>query len=414
MLSYIVKTTTSLCMMSVILGVITAYTRKKGTALEKRIVVIGACIGLIGSVIMAVFKNTTSRIDTGYWNLGIFSVSLVSFLLFLIFSLKKMSGKRIAGLSWICLSIITAMIIFYTLPDVWAYPYQMVSAGQSMVSTDFLYKMIGLMFGWILNIVLYFAVAFCALSVSEEGCLLMLRLVLLVSALRQLSVTLQIMLAKRIVKSNHILFLIAKHTSNGSDWFIYLTLLIPFVLTLILWYQSLHVNEAYRNPAEHRKIRAKWRSIRRWAGTAIITFVLCIFNMTAVKAFDSRVVELSPVEDAEIRDGNVYVPFEQVNDGHLHRFAYETERGTQIRFIVIQKPNSSSYGIGLDACDICGETGYYEKDGQVVCKLCDVVMNINTIGFKGGCNPIVIPYEIADGQIIVPIDGLLEYEAEFK
>ena len=41
-------------------------------------------------------------------------------------------------------------------------------------------------------------------------------------------------------------------------------------------------------------------------------------------------------------------------------------------------------------------------------------MNISTIGFTGGCNPIVIPYEVNNGQIIVPISGLLEYEREFK
>ena len=41
-------------------------------------------------------------------------------------------------------------------------------------------------------------------------------------------------------------------------------------------------------------------------------------------------------------------------------------------------------------------------------------MNRFTIGMKGGCNPIVIPYEISNGQIIVPIEGLLEYESEFK
>ena len=29
-------------------------------------------------------------------------------------------------------------------------------------------------------------------------------------------------------------------------------------------------------------------------------------------------------------------------------------------------------------------------------------------------DPIVIPYEIRNGQIIVPIAGLLEYEREFK
>ena len=50
----------------------------------------------------------------------------------------------------------------------------------------------------------------------------------------------------------------------------------------------------------------------------------------------------------------------------------------------------------------------------MVCNLCDVVMNINTIGFKGGCNPKVIDYEIHDGNIIVPVDGLMEYESDFK
>ena len=41
-------------------------------------------------------------------------------------------------------------------------------------------------------------------------------------------------------------------------------------------------------------------------------------------------------------------------------------------------------------------------------------MNINTIGFKGGCNPKVIDYSIKDGYIIVPISALLEHEKDFK
>jgi uncharacterized membrane protein len=142
--------------------------------------------------------------------------------------------------------------------------------------------------------------------------------------------------------------------------------------------------------------------------------VLSVLNMTVLESVANKPVELSPVEDAPVIDGNVVVSFDLVSDEHLHRFAYTTDNDVEIRFIVIKKPNSSSYGIGLDACDICGETGYYEKDGQVVCKLCDVVMNINTIGFKGGCNPIVIPYTIENGNILVPIDGLTEYESEFK
>ena len=49
-----------------------------------------------------------------------------------------------------------------------------------------------------------------------------------------------------------------------------------------------------------------------------------------------------------------------------------------------------------------------------MCKLCDVVMNINTIGFKGGCNPIVIDYKVGDGYIQVPTSTLIEHQNEFK
>ena len=77
----------------------------------------------------------------------------------------------------------------------------------------------------------------------------------------------------------------------------------------------------------------------------------------------------------------------------------------KVRFIVIQK-SGSSFGVGLDACEICGPSGYYEKDGKVICKLCEVAMNIATIGFKGGCNPIPIDYKVSNGTLTVPISAL--------
>ena len=104
-------------------------------------------------------------------------------------------------------------------------------------------------------------------------------------------------------------------------------------------------------------------------------------------------------------DGFVDVDLSVVNDGHLHRFVYQTASGQMVRYIVILK-GGNSYGVGLDACEICGPTGYYEKDGQVICRLCDVMMNKATIGTKGGCNPIPIEYSVADGKLRVPQDAL--------
>ena len=410
MLSYLIKTTTSLFMVAVMLGVITSYTRATAKKYERMMVWISTAIGVLASIVMSIAKNTTSKIDTSAWNLRIFSVWLGAFLIFMVFSFIRKPGV----LLWCALSVISAVLLFYTLPDVWAYPYQMLSAGQELLSTDFLYKIIGFFFGWVLNIVVFLAAGRCVSRLSEKGSITVLRILLSIYAVRQATSVLQILLTKRIIKSNHTLFTIAKYATNYSDWFIYLMMITIFVITILLWARSFHVNEPYANPAEHRKIRAKWRNIRRWATTAIVAFILCILNMTVIKAYDSRVIELSPIEECREDGTNVYVTFDQVSDGHLHRFAYTSPSGIEIRFIIIKKPNGSSYGIGLDACDICGETGYYEKDGQVVCKLCDVVMNINTIGFKGGCNPIVVPYEMADGQIILPIEGLMEYESEFR
>ena len=164
----------------------------------------------------------------------------------------------------------------------------------------------------------------------------------------------------------------------------------------------------------HVSLNASLTSETKSRDKSPATFAVSVLVLTAVNAYANRPVTLSAIEECEIRGTDLFIPFEQVDDGHLHRFAYTTDNHIAVRFIIIKKPNSSAYGVGLDACDICGETGYYERGGQVVCNRCDVVMNINTIGFKGGCNPKVIDYSIENGYIIVPASTLMEHESDFK
>lgn len=84
-----------------------------------------------------------------------------------------------------------------------------------------------------------------------------------------------------------------------------------------------------------------------------------------------------------------------------------------MRFIVIQK-GGSAYGVGLDACEICGPTGYIEKDGQVICRLCDVMMNKATIGMRGGCNPVPLKYTVENGQLYVMQNELEQERKRFQ
>ena len=112
-------------------------------------------------------------------------------------------------------------------------------------------------------------------------------------------------------------------------------------------------------------------------------------------------------------NGFAVVPLENVQDGHLHRYAYRTKNGTTVRFIIIRK-GGNAYGVGLDACEICGPTGYIERDDQVVCKLCDVVMNKQTIGMPGGCNPIPLEYKVESGGIRIAEEKLEAAKKHFR
>ncbi len=416
MLKYLITGTETLIASAVMLGILFAYIRSVYGGRGRKILTAGALLGLAAAIVMAYLKNKTKLINTSTWNLRIFSVAIAALLLFLVLDLgwlrKRRDGRAGAIVPGVA-AVLAFTILFYALPDVLAYPYNFVLGGETVFSTGFIYRLLGLLLGVGLSVLAALAVEQVCRRVSPGAVGILLKLTLTVNAMQQLSKILSILLARRVITSRP-LFRVVRFTSNHADLFIYAILLLAVTVPAALWLRSFRVNEPYENPAQHRKIRAKWRSIRRWSSSAILSFAAAVLILTAVNAYANRPVSLSAIEDCEVRGTELYIPFEQVDDGHLHRFAYTTDNHVAVRFIVIKKPNSSAYGVGLDACDICGETGYYERSGQVVCNRCDVVMNINTIGFKGGCNPKVIDYSIENGYIIVPAYTLIEHEADFK
>lgn len=415
MLKYLVQSTEQLLSMMLMVALIFAYLKvscgDQGRIFRRA----GFIAGIAFSAVMTVMKTTTNKIDTGMWNLRTYLVCIAMLLVFLLAGLIPAGKKQVktavrAG----TMTVMSAMLMLYFLPAYLENPHSILLTEQTVVSTAFILKMLGALGGLGLSLVAGIAVYKGAVRLSRGTAAGFMVAALLVNTADQVADSFSVMLAKRMIPTNHTLFVIAKHAANYSTVFIFAVLLICLIIPVMLWARSFKVNEPYDNPAEHRKIRAKWRSIRRWSSAVMVCAALAIATLTAGKAMANQKIELSPIEEARVDGDNVYVSFDQVSDGHLHRFGYTTDKGKTIRFIIIKKPNSSAYGIGLDACEICGETGYYEKDGQVVCNLCNVVMNINTIGFKGGCNPIVIPYSVADGNIIVPIEGLVEHEKIFK
>ncbi|RYN12020.1 hypothetical protein PG2022B_1866 [Bifidobacterium animalis subsp. animalis] len=168
-----------------------------------------------------------------------------------------------------------------------------------------------------------------------------------------------------------------------------------------------------QNPAQIRAGKAH----RRRAWISAIAAALAIATAWVTLAWGNaklaEVPQLSEPEQYSITNGTATITFAQVADGHLHRFEYHAKDGTAMRFIIVRK-NGGAYGVGLDACETCGDAGYNEKDGKIICKRCDVAINLATIGFKGGCNPIPLPYRAGNGAITIATADLDALSSHFK
>ena len=414
-LKYFVLSTEQLLPMMLLAGLLISGVKFAGLKEYKKCQYASVIVGIISAVIMTVFKTTTNKVDTGMWNVRIYMVNAAALVLYILVSLlagKVETIKKI--LQSAMLSIMAAAMFLYFLPPFFENPHAILFAEQSILSANFLYSIVGMLFGLVLSFVAGLAVYKGNIRLKSGFAMTVIFISVLINMVNELGATFSVFLAKRIINTNHTLFVFAVFTSNNKIWFTLLIAAVCLVIPAVLLIKSRNVNEPYENNAEHRKIRAKWRNIKRWSMTAVVCAIFSFVTLTGLRVYANQEIEISPVEDAKVTKDSIIVTFDQVSDGHLHRFGYTTDKGKTVRFIVIKKPNSSAYGIGLDACDICGETGYYEREGQVVCNLCNVVMNINTIGFKGGCNPIVIDYKIHDGSIIVPIAELVKHEDIFK
>ncbi len=427
MLKFFEQLSLDLMIPVIITAMLYAFVRFKLSRLCRIVFLAGGGLTLAASVFVAILKNINRELKLPFWNsvtyylLTVLVIASAALIVLVLLWLAVKKFRKVTGF----IATIAAVAVVFTvtvnsLPGVLAYPFNFDLQGNSVFSTEFLYRLIGWILGFLLVIITGLATFKTLKFASNAVSVIFIDLAVFISAFSVLGRLIQLMLQLQIIRQNRdkelfkILFPILQFVNNNAELFIFGALGCILAVAVIQFIRNLKVRDEYENPPQLRKIKAANRNRRRWAVAVLVCVIAATLNHTVTDAINNQKPVEAPVEQCEMDSTNLYVDFSQVDDGHLHRFAYTTEKGTEIRFIVIKKPNSSSYGVGLDACDICGEAGYFERDGQIVCKRCDVVMNINTIGFKGGCNPIVIDYEVKDGRIIVPIEGLVLHERKFK
>ncbi len=368
----------------------------------------------IVSIILRSIPNYVNRTQLAFWSM---IPVAVGFIVFLFFLLKKSAAGRQGKISEIVFSaaffVYIASSMFYYIPLIAAVQKAFVYYGESAVSSLVLFRVIGFTLALCVLALTFLAVYKSLAKLSALELRVCAAGATVVLGITQLIVIIQRLYSLRIIPKNSALFSFIAFVVNNNRYFVLAEIAFVAAAAIILWKNNIKITKPYSNKAELRKLKAVNKNARNWAQFLLILLAVNALSLTALRFYAGREVPLSAPENYTIADGAAVIPLSDLEDSHLHRYEYKSADGIKMRFIALKK-SEGSYGVCLDACDICGPSGYFERKGQVVCKLCDVVMNRGTIGFPGGCNPVPLVYMIHDGKIKIYLTDLERESYRFK
>ena len=412
MLKFYIDVINYLAIFAFLLGIITALLVKYKKLYLNIVVGLVSLVGLSCSVTMTVFKQLYPqkmvKISLQYnrWALAIGMLfMLVALILQIIKILRKSENDKICIASAISIIFSTVAVWFLgftIIPQVYAMTKEFVAFGEDSFGTQSLLRLGGYLLGFL-------TIFLIALSVQKvyfrlKPCLakIFALAIFLVGSvdffLRGVSALARLRFLK---SSNPFVFNVMVLEDKSTIYITILFAIAACIFSFLLFKDSRKIVGTFKNNALLRLEKARLKNNKHWLSSLAFFSILSVFVITVVHSHITKPVALTPPQPYQEEGNMIIIPLTDVDDGHLHRFSYIATGGNNVRFIVVKKPKGGSYGLGLDACDICGVAGYFERNDEIVCKRCDVVMNKSTIGFKGGCNPVPFEYEIKDKKIYI-------------
>lgn len=416
MLQYLINITDNTFVPAIMIALVCALIYKFNTLHIKTFIVVGSISGFIAALSYAILKRNTGFAVREYYDLGIIIFWLVITLPLLIIILIRMRSSRaiyqhlFIGLSVFAIGLITAQSV----PNLILFPFEFDVGMESIFNNDYLFKWIG--YGFALLLVFFigrYTYRICG-RLPTKFVIVIAYLSIVIYTIANSINLLQILIVRRLISTQKWMMDLVMFILAHVNLFTFIFMAIVLLITIVLYIKSKTTSLVGSNPAQIRKIKAQLRTDRRTSLLLMAGIAMTAYTVTRARYIFEKGVELTPAEPVSAnKEGLIVIPLTQVNDGNLHRYGFQASDGTLIRFIVIKK-SENAYGVGFDACDICGASGYYQRGNQVVCILCDVVMNIATIGFSGGCNPVPLKYEIIDGNMVIRTAHLEAEKTRFK
>lgn len=158
------------------------------------------------------------------------------------------------------------------------------------------------------------------------------------------------------------------------------------------------------NAAERRKLEWEFKKQRRWSFAAATLCAVVVISLAAEFAYARVTNAQAPATILLAQNGEVSIPLSALRDSKMHFYTADAN-DIAIRFFVIHE-NGGDYIVALDACQICGWSGYRQEGQNVVCRNCGSTIYIPSIGEKGGCNPIPVKSSVNGSNIVIDLSAL--------
>lgn len=386
-------------------AILFAYFRTEDE-IKKRIgIIVSLSVGIVAAIISTIVRgipNFINRTNLNFWSMVPVVVALIIILILAPIRIRVSDKNKpiFENVFMGFIALYTAASFSYYLPAIITLSNSFVYYGESPMSTMVLFRIIGFALGVTVMILSAIGVYKTATKLNPKEMHRIIMISMLLFGITQVFVIIQRLYSIKIIPRNDSLFNVIAWVANNTATINFIVMAFLAFLPVILFGKNIKIVEAYDNRAQLRKIKYIMKKKRHLAVFFMTMIIINVLSLTVVKAYAHRDIALSAPEDYVYEDGYIVIPLTDLEDGHIHRYGYTTSDGINMRFFSLKK-SEGSYAVVLDACEICGPSGYFERGNDVVCKLCDVVMNRGTIGFKGGCNPIPIPYIVHDEKIKV-------------
>ncbi len=413
MLKYLIAVTGHVFTVSVLMALFTSRLNREKIKKNKLITLSIFIAGFIASFIIFLIKYSDPK-GTNIALIKLNRLLILGVFIFAFISLILYFWKKVRILHLICLSITIILSITYEFRQVIQYTQEFVYFGETGISTMALLRAIGFTLALILCYLIYVSVIRFTKDLNNRAYSIFYFSVMSIYIVDYFLKAVTALARLKWIDISKLVFKIMIIADKYSDAGIFLMVPLLIITSIYVVFTNRKVKGEFSNSAMKRKEKARLRRNRRWSYSIIVFAATALIIVTVINYYENKEVELAEPQEYKIEENMIVIPLTDFEDGKLHRYSYTSHNGYNIRFIGVKKPGVNAYGLGLDACEICGVAGYFERGDDIVCKRCDVVMNKATIGFKGGCNPIPFPYVIENEKIYIKIEDLELEEKRFK